>query len=121
MMVVVVEEREWCIVKSWWCLREVRGIRSLWGLSRRLLQSTFSDCIGGGAGADGIGLRFFRRFVQSEKRTQVLPHMPPERRKFVHDVSSLSFNPKLKLCFTLRPSVSVFVFVFVQLNLTNRC
>ena len=25
-------------------------------------------------------------FVNSEKRTQVLPHMPPDRRKFVHDV-----------------------------------
>lgn len=27
-----------------------------------------------------------RRFVASEKKTQVLPHMPMERRKFVHDV-----------------------------------
>lgn len=26
------------------------------------------------------------RFVTSGKRTQVLPHMPPDRRKFVHDV-----------------------------------
>ena len=26
------------------------------------------------------------RFVASEKKTQVLPHMPMERRKFVHDV-----------------------------------
>jgi len=25
-------------------------------------------------------------FVTSSKRSQVLPHMPPERRKFVHDV-----------------------------------
>jgi transcriptional repressor NF-X1 len=29
----------------------------------------------------------FAEFVGSTKRTQVLPHMPPERRKFVHDVS----------------------------------
>lgn len=28
----------------------------------------------------------FPRFVTSQKKTQVLPHMPPERRKFVHDV-----------------------------------
>lgn len=27
-----------------------------------------------------------KRFVVSEKRTNVLPHMPPDRRKFVHDV-----------------------------------
>lgn len=31
--------------------------------------------------------RAFAEFVSSPKRTQVLPHMPPERRKFVHDVS----------------------------------
>ncbi|KAJ7484752.1 hypothetical protein FB451DRAFT_91960 [Mycena latifolia] len=29
----------------------------------------------------------FADFVASEKKTQVLPHMPPERRKFVHDVA----------------------------------
>ncbi|KAJ7057853.1 hypothetical protein C8F01DRAFT_325430 [Mycena amicta] len=31
----------------------------------------------------------FAEFVASEKKTQVLPHMPPERRKFVHDVASV--------------------------------
>ena len=29
------------------------------------------------------------RFVNSDKKNQVLPHMPPERRKFVHDVGFL--------------------------------
>ena len=29
------------------------------------------------------------RFIASDKKTQVLPHMPPERRKFVHDVRIL--------------------------------
>lgn len=28
-------------------------------------------------------------FITSDRRTQVLPHMPPERRKFVHDVRPL--------------------------------
>lgn len=31
----------------------------------------------------------FSDFVASQKKTQVLPHMPPDRRKFVHDVSSV--------------------------------
>ncbi|OAX40568.1 hypothetical protein K503DRAFT_687258 [Rhizopogon vinicolor AM-OR11-026] len=31
----------------------------------------------------------FADFVSSDKRTQVLPHMPPERRKFVHDLASI--------------------------------
>ncbi|KAF9525445.1 hypothetical protein CPB83DRAFT_859575 [Crepidotus variabilis] len=31
----------------------------------------------------------FGDFVQSDKRTQVLPHMPLERRKFVHDLASV--------------------------------
>ncbi|KZT20935.1 hypothetical protein NEOLEDRAFT_1244899 [Neolentinus lepideus HHB14362 ss-1] len=31
----------------------------------------------------------FGEFVKSEKKTQVLPHMPPERRKFVHDLASV--------------------------------
>lgn len=34
-----------------------------------------------------IGFSFLDRFVKSERKTQVLPHMPPEKRKFVHDVS----------------------------------
>ncbi|KAF8872738.1 hypothetical protein BD779DRAFT_1613762 [Infundibulicybe gibba] len=33
--------------------------------------------------------RAFKEFVEGEKRTQVLPHMPPERRKFVHDLASV--------------------------------
>jgi len=28
-------------------------------------------------------------FISSGKRTQVLPHMPPDRRKFVHDLAAL--------------------------------
>jgi transcriptional repressor NF-X1 len=32
----------------------------------------------------------FADFVRSDKRHQVLPHMTPEKRKFVHDVSSRS-------------------------------
>lgn len=31
----------------------------------------------------------FAEFISSDKRTQVLPHMPPERRKFVHDLASV--------------------------------
>ncbi|OJA15713.1 hypothetical protein AZE42_09960 [Rhizopogon vesiculosus] len=31
----------------------------------------------------------FSDFVSSDKRTQVLPHMPPERRKFVHGLASI--------------------------------
>lgn len=42
----------------------------------------------------------FAEFVGSTKRMQVLPHMPPERRQFVLDVSGLSYlcyNKQLKL------------------------
>ncbi|KAH7924930.1 hypothetical protein BV22DRAFT_1195572 [Leucogyrophana mollusca] len=44
-----------------------------------------------GSNAKFVGLveKTFSDFVASEKRTQVLPHMPPERRKFVHDLASL--------------------------------
>ncbi|TFK47511.1 hypothetical protein OE88DRAFT_1720598 [Heliocybe sulcata] len=31
----------------------------------------------------------FAEFVKSDKKTQVLPHMPPERRKFVHDLANV--------------------------------
>ncbi|KAJ7637122.1 hypothetical protein FB45DRAFT_908302 [Roridomyces roridus] len=31
----------------------------------------------------------FADFVASEKKMQVLPHMPPDRRKFVHDVAAI--------------------------------
>ena len=34
----------------------------------------------------------FAEFVTSDKRIKVLPHMPPEKRKFVHDVSLLSWH-----------------------------
>ncbi|KAF7289901.1 R3H domain-containing protein [Mycena indigotica] len=37
----------------------------------------------------GLMEKAFADFVASEKKTQVLPHMPPERRKFVHDVASV--------------------------------
>ncbi|KAH9477552.1 FKBP12-associated protein 1-like protein [Psilocybe cubensis] len=33
--------------------------------------------------------RAFADFVTSEKKTQVLPHMPPDRRKFVHDLAAV--------------------------------
>lgn len=42
----------------------------------------------------------FPRFVNSDKKTQVLPHMPPERRKFVHDVS-FPWNRAQELVFIL--------------------
>ena len=51
---------------------------------------------------------FFSRFITSEKRTNVLPHMPPDRRKFVHDVcipnpfsffiTILLFSPVARKC-----------------------
>ncbi|TRM63424.1 hypothetical protein BD626DRAFT_494323 [Schizophyllum amplum] len=31
----------------------------------------------------------FKEFIGSDKKTQVLPHMPPERRKFVHDLAAV--------------------------------
>lgn len=34
----------------------------------------------------------FNSFVASEKKTQVLPHMPMERRKFVYEVSFVSLS-----------------------------
>ena len=34
-------------------------------------------------------LLFFFSFIFSEKKTQVLPHMPPDRRKFVHDLAAV--------------------------------
>ncbi|KAF8548822.1 hypothetical protein OG21DRAFT_1479066 [Imleria badia] len=37
----------------------------------------------------GVVERAFADFVTSDRRTQVLPHMPPERRKFVHDLASV--------------------------------
>ncbi len=33
----------------------------------------------------------FADFIASQKKVQVLPHMPPDRRKFVHDVSDCLF------------------------------
>nr|GAT42730.1 predicted protein [Mycena chlorophos] len=36
----------------------------------------------------GVVEKAFADFVNSDKKTQVLPHMPPERRKFVHDVAA---------------------------------
>ncbi|KAG2140668.1 hypothetical protein DEU56DRAFT_885849 [Suillus clintonianus] len=37
----------------------------------------------------GLAEKTFADFITSDKRTQVLPHMPPERRKFVHDLASI--------------------------------
>ncbi|KAJ6608304.1 hypothetical protein B0H10DRAFT_528771 [Mycena sp. CBHHK59/15] len=37
----------------------------------------------------GVVEKAFAEFVASEKKMQVLPHMPPERRKFVHDVAAV--------------------------------
>ncbi|KAK7437497.1 FKBP12-associated protein [Stygiomarasmius scandens] len=37
----------------------------------------------------GVVERAFADFVTSSKRSQVLPHMPPERRKFVHDLAAV--------------------------------
>ncbi|KAF8651138.1 hypothetical protein AX16_004861 [Volvariella volvacea WC 439] len=37
----------------------------------------------------GIVEKAFTEFVNSDKRIQVLPHMPPERRKFVHDLAAV--------------------------------
>jgi transcriptional repressor NF-X1 len=37
----------------------------------------------------GLVEKSFAEFVLSEKKTQVLPHMPMERRKFVHDLAAV--------------------------------
>ncbi|KAG1798823.1 uncharacterized protein HD556DRAFT_153931 [Suillus plorans] len=37
----------------------------------------------------GLVEKTFADFITSDKRTQVLPHMPPERRKIVHDLASV--------------------------------
>ncbi|RDB27604.1 FKBP12-associated protein 1 [Hypsizygus marmoreus] len=37
----------------------------------------------------GVVEKAFEEFVVSGKKTQVLPHMPPERRKFVHDLAAV--------------------------------
>lgn len=37
----------------------------------------------------GLVEKTFADFITSDKRIQVLPHMPPERRKFVHDLASI--------------------------------
>lgn len=37
----------------------------------------------------GVVEKALAEFVNSDKKTQVLPHMPPERRKFVHDLASM--------------------------------
>lgn len=69
-------------------------MRSLWGLLRRrsLRERYFFFFL---VYLD-LPSFFYFRFVQSEKRTQVLPHMPPERRKFVHDVSFLLWSGGLE-------------------------
>jgi len=37
----------------------------------------------------GLVEKTFAEFISSEKRTNVLPQMPPDRRKFVHDLASV--------------------------------
>lgn len=37
----------------------------------------------------GLVEKTFAEFISSEKRTNVLPHMPAERRKFVHDLATV--------------------------------
>ncbi|KAJ8095036.1 FKBP12-associated protein [Marasmius tenuissimus] len=54
-------------------------------------EATYSDDLVGFARANmkflGLVETAFTEFVNSPKRTQVLPHMPPDRRKFVHDLA----------------------------------
>ncbi|CAK5272386.1 unnamed protein product [Mycena citricolor] len=37
----------------------------------------------------GVVEKAFADFVNSDKKTQVLPHMPPDRRKFAHDIATV--------------------------------
>ncbi|KAF8067912.1 hypothetical protein FPV67DRAFT_1626152 [Lyophyllum atratum] len=37
----------------------------------------------------GVVEKAFDEFVTTQKKTQVLPHMPPDRRKFVHDLAAV--------------------------------
>lgn len=39
----------------------------------------------------------FADFITSSKKTQVLPHMPPDRRKFVQDVGVLPMRNRIQL------------------------
>lgn len=39
----------------------------------------------------------FADFITSPKKTQVLPHMPPDRRKFVQDVGVLPMRSRIQL------------------------
>ncbi|KAF5383199.1 hypothetical protein D9615_004931 [Tricholomella constricta] len=54
---------------------------------------TYHDEVAGFARASSKFLvvveKAFDEFVTSQKKTQVLPHMPPERRKFVHDLAAV--------------------------------
>ena len=57
---------------------------------------TYSDEVIGFARANVKFLpvveKAFAEFVGSSKKTQMLPHMSPDRRKFVHDVSGFCFS-----------------------------
>ncbi|KAF7300671.1 R3H domain-containing protein [Mycena chlorophos] len=58
----------------------------------KLAEVTWSDEVKAFGKANGrfVGVveKAFADFVNSDKKTQVLPHMPPDRRKFVHDVAA---------------------------------
>ncbi|KAF5383190.1 hypothetical protein D9615_004914 [Tricholomella constricta] len=54
---------------------------------------TYHDEVAGFACANSKFLvvveKVFDEFVMSQKKTQVLPHMPPERKKFVHNLAAV--------------------------------
>ena len=53
-----------------------------------LVEKTFKEYVDRSSDSGKVYL-ITHRFIASDKKTQVLPHMPPERRKFVHDVRTL--------------------------------
>ena len=57
----------------------------------RLTQASYTDELTGFARANikfcQLVEKTFADFVNSDKKSQILPHMPESRRKFVHDVS----------------------------------
>ncbi|KAF5383191.1 hypothetical protein D9615_004915 [Tricholomella constricta] len=68
-----------------------------WGITAESREKTalvtYHDEVAGFARANSKFLvvveKAFDEFVTSQKKTQVLPHMPPERRKFVHDLAAV--------------------------------
>jgi len=63
------------------------------GRDKNAATVTYSDELIGFARGNSKFLpiveKAFADFIASEKRTQVLPHMPPDRRKFVHDLAAV--------------------------------